>query len=791
MTRRIFMMLCISGFIISFPANIIGCGPETDPYDYYLSFFNPDISASSNLRPFYYTGYNFLYDEEEPVNTFDEVAGEWAAYCGNAVAKNDVKEFVSNISQKDMSAFYNSIDKNSVQKIPDSIRREPMAKYFIASKDFEALGYLIYAKKAEPFVTGGYNDWDPIKRDSIVMAKLIKNGLQLYNAAKQDLFKLKYGYQVERLAHYSGNYADAIKFYDDDVAPNKTASVLQQMALSIKAGALWRTGKGKEAAYIFSKMFSDCPVKKISNYLSFKWAVDSKEDRSAYLDMCKDNKEKAGMLALFALGSVQDETETLNQIYKLDPENKMLETLAGREINKLEETYFTPALNKDPGGKLFYYDWSEASTDDSTIIIGAKKVAALTSLFVKIGKGTSSDPGLFTTAAAYGELMTRNFSKANEYLSDAKKMKLTDKVNDQWMLTNLLLSIDESPKMDVAEEQKILPSVKWLQQKALNDKGKNPGWSGNSEWKLFYRNIMGIAVAKKYHAQGDIYKEALATGAADKIFGDNSGNAIDFLHNNTDIRDVEKLFALMTEKKGNDFENFLLNNNSLKLSDVADFAGTAYLRNYDYAGAIKWLQKSTDKTSAIKKDPFVDILYDRNEAFSLKERTNKLAFAKEMLRLQQVAETDKINAAKSYYRMALGLYNITYYGHAWELVQYYRSGSDGYSIPQHATEFQKQYYGCFAAHDMFKKAMEASTDKNFKARCLFMMAKCAQKTIHKPQYEESGYSYDQYDARYNEYLPQFMNNKYFRQLKSDYGTTAFYKEALTGCSYLRDFVKKK
>ena len=39
-----------------------------------------------------------------------------------------------------------------------------------------------------------------------------------------------------------------------------------------------------------------------------------------------------------------------------------------------------------------------------------------------------------------------------------------------------------------------------------------------------------------------------------------------------------------------------------------------------------------------------------------------------------------------------------------------------------------------------------STDKNFKARCLFMMAKCAQKQVHQPQYSEYETNWDQYDV---------------------------------------------
>jgi hypothetical protein len=139
----------------------------------------------------------------------------------------------------------------------------------------------------------------------------------------------------------------------------------------------------------------------------------------------------------------------------------------------------------------------------------------------------------------------------------------------------------------------------------------------------------------------------------------------------------------------------------------------------------------------------------------------------------------------------LGFYNVTYYGYAWELVEYYRSGVDGYNIPENATGFQKEYYGAFTAHRYFEKALEASNDKEFKARCMFMMAKCAQKQVHRPQYQEFGFDWDKFEAAEKDYFIIFRNNKYYSEFKNQYSNTQFYKESLKRCSYLRDFVTGK
>ncbi|MCH5599838.1 hypothetical protein [Niabella ginsengisoli] len=72
-----------------------------------------------------------------------------------------------------------------------------------------------------------------------------------------------------------------------------------------------------------------------------------------------------------------------------------------------------------------------------------------------------------------------------------------------------------------------------------------------------------------------------------------------------------------------------------------------------------------------------------------------------------------------------------------------------------------------------------------------MMAKCSQKQIPKPQYNDFGYgNYDLYEKKTEEYYVEFASNKYYPELKNNYSNTKFYQEALSRCSYLSDFVRK-
>ena len=795
MKLKIFFAACVSAVVVAFPQNIIGCGPDVDPYDYYTTFFNRDLSDSKVYKPFYYSDYVFLFNEDEAAPATEILAEEWAKYCGAPVLLADVNQILFQATPKDLQLLYNSIEKKAAVKLPAGLQSNTMAVYFTRQKDLEGLGYLLYAKQVEPFVTDGTDNWEPESKDSIKMGKLMRNGLQLYNAAKLDFFKLKYGYQVTRLAHYSGRYPEAIKYYDELVSPVKTKSVLQPMSLALKAGALFHTGDLPQAAYLFSKAFAQTDAKKVSNYMSFRWSINAEHSRQDYLALCRNNDEKANMLAMFALGSIEPETKTLEEIFSISPAAEVLPVLAVREINKLENTYYTPSLAQKPGGKIFYYAWENERTD-SLLNAGFRQITSLQETLHAIAqKRQTVNDGLFETGAAYCALMLSDYAKANQYLQSAAKMQLSAKVKDQWQMVSLLLAVNETEKVDAAFEAKILPAVQWLygKAKATKAKTKNDWYNTPSVWQMFYRNLMSEVFAKRYHAQGDIDKEVLAVGAADAIVAPNgSGSAIDFMHRNLESKDVIKLYQLMQTQSLTSFDGFLVRNNTIRMAEVTDFAGTAFLRDQNFSEAINWFSKGNLAKKGIAKNPFLDLLYDQAERLPYdKVTTTKLAFAKEMKRLEGLVKTDKLNASRHLYKMAVGFYNITYYGYAWELVDYYRSGSDGYMIPKNANEFQRNYYGCFKAEEYFKLAMEKSTDANFKAKCMFMMAKCAQKQVPQPQYEDFSFDWEKYDAAQKEYFPRFKQNKYFPAFVKEYSKTPFFRQAFNTCSYLQDFVNKR
>ena len=801
MNWKIFIPFFVSSSFIFFPQNIIGCGPQYDPYDFYVSFFHQNLPEAKGYQPFYYIPSVFLYNETEPVEVADLLAVEWANYCGHSVTSSDAKVFITKFNWKNIDQLKSGISKNGPSNIPDSVLKNSMSKYFIKSNNRDALNYIVYAKQVEPFVTGDAYSWDPLVRDSLQMSNFIKKGQQLYLTTSDDFLKLKYAYQITRLALYSKNYKEATKTYDDLVAPNPTNSVLKTLSLSLKAGAINGLGDKKQAAYLYSRAFSESIAKRISNYISFKWVADAKVERNDYLNICKSNKEKAGMLALFALGSSENELAAIKKICELDAANNQLEVVVVREINKLEQKYLTPTLQKTKvRSKSIFYQYDAPA--DSSINSAVKEMVELSSFLGTISNDKKHKyAGLFKTSAGYIAYLIKDFSAAKKYLAAAENLELSQKVKDQLMLTNLLITIGEQEKIDSNFEAKILPGIVWLGEKVIKERSVKSS-DMVAQWSTSYRNLMIEILAPRYHKQGDLVKETLVFGAADWASNITiyeyyaPENAISFMYNNLNSKEVRSLNSLMLNKHLTKFEKYITTKNSITKNTVLNFIGTAYLREYDFKNALIWLDKSASpdvNSLAIETNPFVDLLYDKEGKLPNEKNyaTTKILFAREMQKQLVLATTDKVNAAKHFYKIATGMYNMTYYGHSWQLVQYFRSSSEGYFIPADATEFEKEYYGCFTALSYFKKAMDAATDKNFKARCLFMMAKCSQKQVQCPQYFMFGNNWDTYKEAAEGYAPRFTNNKYFPQFIRDYKNTNFYKEAYSSCSYLRDFVENK
>ncbi len=805
MNLRTFITVFVSSFLLLFPYNIIGCaGGDADPYDYFVSFFHPDVSGDTDNKAFVYTDYRFLFDATDEPDAARATSSEWSNYATSKFSTEDAYRFVCEFGLKDINALYYHIEKKQPLKVPDSVKKSAMTQFFLEQKDLEALGYLIYAKKVEPFVVGGWNSWDMPEKDTLKMMGLIKNGLQLHAVAKSDFIKLRYAYQIVRLAHYSNKFLDCIKWYDELIQPNKTKSVLQDLSLSLKAGALQHIGKRYEAAFLFSQLFMNNKIKKISNYKSFDFSVDQfkEEDRTKTLLYAKTNSEKANVYALFSIGNSKSSMAAIQQIKSLDPGSGILPALITREINKLEEQVLTPYLRQSINKENKYVGYTELNINSEQYRTWKNECKELSQFCQDMATRTGKR-GFYFIAAAYCSIISGDLSNVKTLLEKAQTQPLTAMEKDQWQLTQLLLTINARQAIDEQFEKDLMPSINWMEKKAKTD----------PVFAKFYRRLFADLLAMKYKVANDknSVKYILCSGVADKInemYVKDSygyyGQTLFTLRKFVPAQQVEELIRLVESKSLNAFEQFMVKNSTFDRDDLNDIAGTAWLRQYKFPEAEKWFKKvpaSYYKKELFKTymaaNPFADLLMDTHRP--TRQDTvvyTKLSFTQKMMRLEKdvTVVTEVEQKAKLYYELAKGFYQMSYWGNSWLLAEYSWSSSEAGYDNKDSSSFgnnsNPDYYLVNKSKDYYLLASSTSTNQNFKARCIYMAAKCEQK-----KYGEMPYYYEnsaEYKSKVMEWINAFdRSTKYYSILQKQYSNTAFYKEAFTTCSYLKDFVNSR
>jgi len=798
MNWKIFLIALINLLCIFFPYNIIGCGPTPDTYDEHATFFHNDLARTKAYRPFYFINDNFLYNPTARDTRSDEFSEEWAGYCQHRVSAQQAYKFICASDSSQVASVVAQLAKRHPDAGATRLHDNPMTAYLLQKKDTAALQYILFSKHAEVYrnVVDYPDPWTLPLRDSLAINQLIREGLKGYFTTRNPFVQNRYAYQLISLAFYNGRNSDCIWYGDSLLKYTPSTKALYSAALSYQAGALWGQKRPLEAAYKYSRSFGLSPVGSVKNYVSFSWLVHRHDlaERKKLLSLCRNDKEKADLLALLILGSNTPDGATVKEIYRLAPGTPVLEVLAIREVNKIEKFYLTPHLHKMPGGLTLYTTWDDVDDKKARPDKWLQEAKDLSDFYHTVSLDSNiSNKALFETAAAYLSYIIREYDQADAYLDRAVTLPATSLLKDQQALTRLLITINKTPAVDPAFESKILPSVQWLEKKAASDskgiKAYNEFMRTNSNWQQFYRNLMAEVLAKRYHQQGQTYKEALCIGNGERmndltamnIYGYDPQQTKGFIHDSMSTADLLALDSLLQRPQKSPWDAWLCHHFPVPRDVIKTTIAAAYIREYRFREALPWLYKIKDPDQLkLERNPFGDPLRDYLDTLYTfdKGSFDKVTYIRTMASLMTKAGNKKATAA-DLYKLAAGYYNMTYYGRAWQVVKFFRPSLMGHQDMPETTPFEKEYYNCFTAEKYYKQALDASHDKNFRARCLFMMAKCSQKQVKMSTNE----SWDHFDKR-------FTQNKYFPRLSHEYGNTEFYKEAFNTCSYLRDFVKR-
>jgi len=735
------------------------CGPSNAQFHGY-SFLNPEIAhLKSPYAPFtlgfskvfelYYLGHKTI-QEQQNINEW------WERYC-EVPKKADIDYIVYAASIRDLNELRSTIEGELLpwSSLGPPLSSNSFARYLYRYKCAEAIDYLIFAKQCEPHAVARQS-WETDQKDLNEMENLIERGQVLFKRTKSEYFRLRYVYQIVRLAHYMKNYRQTVALYEYLMPKvDNDPSLIEYWALGHYAGALLELGQSVRAAYLFSQIFDKCPSKRSSAFYSFKIKTDQEWEEC--LLMCKDNHERAVLHVLRAESDNAKLVEEMRHIYGYEPSNENLELLLLREIKRLEKDLLGLDFNNRRRQNELLHNIPRPEAGE--------KVIELQKFIRDIeDDGLVRRPEIWKLAEGYLELLAGNYYFAAQSFGEVRNLTKNDTLLNQLDAFELALQISDWARADNEVEDQ-----------AADIQRTSKTYRAYPDFPDFMRDKL----TKLYRESGDAGKAFLAQ------------YSIQDLKINSGERMVDNLLEICRNDSANRFEKTLVlkPDGTTIEEDLLNIKTNLFLSRGEIEKALETFKRipleNWDDFGLFY--PYLEQIKD-TVRYSLPTSVqvfNKGEILQDMVRMEYLAEAeqDRDKAAEIYYRLGLAFYNMTYFGYSWRILDLYRSsasmnrvrrGSGNYIVrhPQFPLG-NKEFFDCSVARLYFERARITAIDREITAKALFMAAKC----------EQNAYFVDTPPGT----IPLREN---FALLKENYSDTEIYQLIRSKCKYFEAYVSK-
>lgn len=681
---------------------------------------------------------------------------EWSTRFCNRAKPEDIAYVVYNAPGGSLQAVINVIQSKSLElsSLGPDLSANSFIKYLHRNKCVEALEYLIFAKSCEPYAIRGIESWKTDRtKDVKAMMALIDQGKTLFINTKSHYFRLRYAYQLMRMAHYAEQYEYALKLYDY-LRPkiDNDPSIIEYWMLGHKAGALMALGRNVEASYLYAKIFDEVASKRTSAFRSFH--INTDDEWQACLMLCQNDHERAMLYGLRAHAEDARLVEEMKHIYDLDPTNKLLEPLLMREVLKLEKDLLGDDFNDKTAQNHTYYNIPRAD-------VGNRVINLQTFVREVVKERKVKRPDLWMVIEGYLEVLAGNYYFAEETFREAAQYINNDTLENQLTAFKLVLEILSLKEMDDRAENRI-----------DNIRRGNDTYVQYADFPDFMRDKMAFLYAQ----QGDEAKSFLCYYDVKDLKG------------NPPIDIIDELFDLCRDPDKDRLEKTLIRkgDGATIEHDVLDIKASYHLSEFKLSKAVDAYEEMADETywgDYGIYNPFVERLQDCVHCPLPDTVTgmNKGELLHYLVDLEQqaIVEPNHDKAALNFYRLGLAWYNMSYFGYSWKVMDYYRSGSSlkqamrqgdmTKAVPRVGMPYgNKENFDCTKALYYFDKAAHVVEDPELRAKILFMAAKCEQKmNLFKPK---EAYTYYYYD-----------------NLIQKHYSTQFFKDIIGECKYFNHY----
>lgn len=711
--------------------------PSENNYTIFLSEYLLDKEFS----PLFYTAEpwdDFWFSKK---STQSDNIDEWVNYFDNKLSESDIEEL---IYKSDSETFTRKSDRF-------------LKKHILGKKAESFRKYMLYSLFVQPHTSYSYYYWDKPKQDVGAMKQLINEGTEKMLKEKDEFIKLRYAFQILKLMRQCEMYNDIVKFYNTYISENEAESIIRYWALDHKAGALAKLNRNAKSAYLFSKVFANCPSRRYSSFYSFK--ITSQQEWDKAMSSCQNSSEKLMLHFLRAVKPNSIAFEEMQQMSKLNGDLKYLEIIMTREINKIESN-------------LLLYNIKEISfvrQRTNSLADHQKEAVRYTEKLLTfcdkiLNKKDVENRDFWKLSKLYLYFLKGDYNKVESFA----KLKHDFEIDGYNKLKNQIVLL-----------------TKLVQLKNITTEDENLFYTNFGYYPPLFKNLIS-----------NYFEYILTKNGNNKQYLCN--NHISDLRMKPDLSIVNTIIDILNKKENSEFEKYVLVKFKTSgveldkvraglLNDMNELKATIKFKDGDLTSAISIYEKlpedyrNKEWRFMLNTNPFNMSIKDCIDCGKLtRAKHTKLSFAKLIRKIEGLTKTEPDNAM-NFYLLGNAYYNMTYFGRSWNVLGYYRSGS---SLGGFLDFSKSKYY--------YKKALESSKDDEMKAKCCFMLAKCRQNEFYLkylnnkswyPSYHK--YNYDIVDIE-NE-KQKYGYRRYFDKLKKDYSHTEYYKKAINECSLFEMF----
>lgn len=732
------------------------CGPATPQFEGY-SFFDIQVAnTNTDFAPLFldFETISENYKSPEKVRTISNIE-EWVSKFCEEVTKEDMY-FVVYKSTIDNLKLLRTAMKSKTVSVPPQLAGNSFADYMVRNKCYETVDYLIFAKKCEPYVvrTSG---WSGKGKRTDRMQRLIEIGDKAFRKTKSHYIRLRYAFQIIRLAHYKKDYQQVLDLLEELLPMfDPQESIINNRILGHKAGALMGLKRNVEGSYLFSKIFKNSPGQRESAFRSFYIKTD--EEWAECQSLCQNDAERATLYALRANMGGSKVVEELEHIYALNPKDENLEVLLAKEIKKLEKDLLGLEFNTQKNRNKHRFKIPRKYA--GKYVIELQHFARRLVVENKVNQ-----PIFWQLAAGYLAFLAGEMHEAKTHFNMVKENTSDKKLINQIETYELALKINELDNTADSTLNKVYDIIK-----------NNSIYENHPDFPLFLGDKMTHLYQLKKHP-----------GRAFRC-----RYPISFLKTNLKLDYINDLLTINSKENIPLFEKALLQGEDGEdiTESLFDLKATYYFQQNNFPAALEQYKQipvvNWDNYGTFY--PFDESLIDCVNCTHKVDSTeiyNKGELFQKLVDLEVQIRAHPDDNALFYYQIGLALYNTSFYGHSWKAKDYYRTAGTWYRLTKKQVYYDYLYpLGNWENTDSslplsyFQKALVKAADKpEFAAKIAFMAAKCEQNLYFcSEDYRPEPHPNDIPD-------PPKKYRFFFDVLKKHYSKTKFYEEIIDECEF--------